>query len=500
VTSALLELDSVTKYFPVKLPTLQRLVMSEPPVVHAVDGVTCSINRGEIFGLVGESGCGKTTLGRTVVRLVKPTSGRITFDGVDISDLPALEDHFVVDFLSRRLRRRSSQRSARSRDPEVLWALRRKIQIIFQDPHAALNPAMTIGESIMDPLLVHRLASPAEARKAVLSIMTEVGLSPAEVLFTKFPSELSVGQKQRAVIARAIILRPALIVADEPVAMLDMSVRARILELMLDLKNRYGLTYLFITHDLATAKFICDRIAIMYLGRIVEIGRADEIYAEPKHPYTQALLGAIPTPEPGRRRKKALPRGEVPDAIYPPQGCRFHPRCPVATSTCGWEPEDIIDLLDRRALEAGVGMRDEEILGGRRRMRSDGATFRVRLREPGLTSREQRWLTLAAFVSAAPFLLVNPYAALTVLLSSLVTIGACETLSRRESSRLNLVRDGAQRVRNHLETILRVAPEPLVAAVRAIGVTEKEATVEFVPAVDPGLRDVGGREVRCVLY
>src|SRR2546428_11912311 len=381
----ILRLSDVTVHFPVKMPLAQRL-FSRKSVVHAVDRVSFSLRSGEIMGLVGESGCGKTTVGKTSVRLIEPTSGRIFFAGHDITHTGG----------------------------EQLRRLRKKMQIVFQDPHASLNPAMTIGEAILHPRSIHRLELGSLelgrdtfeqlAVKKVLSTMTEVGLTPAKHLYYKYPGDLSGGQKQRAVIARAIITEPKLLIVDEGVSMLDMSVRAKILELMLDLKNRYGLTYLFITHDLATAKFICDRIAIMYHGRIVEIGRADEIYAEPKPPYTQALLGAIPTPEPGRRRKKALPRGEVPDAIYPPQGCRFHPRCPVATSTCGWEPEDIIDLLDRRALEEGVGTRDEEILGGRRTMRSDGATFRVRLPEPGLGSRGQRWLTLAALVSAAPFL------------------------------------------------------------------------------------------------
>lgn len=229
---------------------------------------------------------------------------------------------------------------------------------------------MTIGQSIQDPLLIHGGVSEAEARDATLRVMGEVGLSPAEDMFDKYPADVSGGQKQRAVIARAIVLRPSLIVADEPVAMLDMSVRARILELLLELKEKYGLTYLLITHDLATAKFVCDRIAIMYLGRIVESGPAETIYRDPKHPYTRALIGAIPVPEPGARREVALPRGEVPDAITPPAGCRFHPRCPAAMPTCGWEGRDLVEHLEQ--LGHAEGWRSDGLLA-RRAVRSEDA-------------------------------------------------------------------------------------------------------------------------------
>jgi len=303
------------------------------PRVHAVDGVSFNLNRGEILGLVGESGCGKTTTGRAVLRLLRLTKGRIVFEGTDITGLKEKD----------------------------LRPLRPRMQIIFQDPHAALNPSMTIGRSIQDPLLVHGRATEKEAREDTLAVMEEVGLAPAEDLFNKYPADLSGGQQQRAVIARAIILKPSLIVADEPVAMLDMSIRARILELLLDLKRKYGLTYLFITHDLATAKFVCDRIAIMYLGRIVETGPAEAIYRDPKHPYTRALIAAIPVPEPGRTREVTLPRGEVPDAITPPRGCRFHPRCPVALPTCGWEGRDFIEFLEREQLVESPGASDPNI-------------------------------------------------------------------------------------------------------------------------------------------
>src|SRR6267378_2649959 len=261
----MLRLEDLKVHFPVKMPFVQRLLQREETVVHAVDGVSFGIRAGEILGLVGESGCGKSTVGRACVRLIKPTGGRIFFDGQDITELGG----------------------------EKLRALRRRIQIIFQDPHASLNPAMTIGKAIGHPLWIHnsafgmqRLGSEAFGgwvQERVLSTMREVGLTPENQLYDKFPGDLSGGQKQRAVIARALILEPNLLLVDEGVSMLDMSVRAKVLELILDLKRRHGLTYLFITHDLAAAKFVCDRIAIMYLGRIVEIGPAKEIYADPKH-------------------------------------------------------------------------------------------------------------------------------------------------------------------------------------------------------------------------
>ncbi len=257
-------------------------------------------------------------------------------------------------------------------DPKTLFRVRERIQLIYQDAHAALSPAMTVGEATADVLRTHGLptegservapTSEDELQAAVHRIFDDVGLRPPAFYYDKYPDELSGGQKQRVVAGRVLALRPALIVADEPVAMLDMSVRARMLEFLMELKAKYHLTYLFITHDLATAKFMCDRIAIMYLGRIVEMGPARTIYADPKHPYTRALLQAIPNPHPERRTKKVLPRGEVPNAIWPPAGCRFHPRCPVALATCGWEGRDVIALLEERWLSPEVAER--EVLAG----------------------------------------------------------------------------------------------------------------------------------------
>ena len=297
-----------------------RLLGREAGSVRAVDDVSFDLNHGEVLGVVGESGSGKTTLGRTLLGLVKATSGSILFEGRDVTGLGGNE----------------------------LREHRRRMQIVFQDPHASLNPAMTIGQSVEHPLTIHGVAKGAVARARVADVLERVGLAPADQFLDKYPSDLSGGQKQRAVIARAINLNPVLLVADEPVSMLDMSVRAKILELMLALKDDFDLTYLYITHDLATAKFFCDRIAIMYLGRIVEIGPSEAIYADPKHPYTQALLRAIPEPDPLRAIPRNLPRGEVPDAARPPLGCSFHPRCPKAFEVCGWEARDLRDLLERR--------------------------------------------------------------------------------------------------------------------------------------------------------
>ena len=332
----LLDVENLRVYYPVRGPLIQKIFQREKLSVHAVDGVSFTLKPGEIFGLVGESGCGKTTTGRAVLRLVDPTSGSIKFEGMNITTLKE----------------------------KVLRPLRTRMQIIFQDPHASLNPAMSIGQAIGHPLKIHGLAWQEEdVKKRVLTAMREVGLTPEEQLYDKYPSDLSGGQKQRAVIARAMILKPKLIVADEPVAMLDMSIRAKVLELMLDLKKKYNLTYLFITHDLATAKFLCDRIAIMYLGRIVESGPAKIIYNDPKHPYTKALLQAIPIPDPRRRARKVLPKGEVPDAVNPPMGCRFHPRCPAVLPTCGWEGRDFLDYLEERRTDLEKGKVDEANLG-----------------------------------------------------------------------------------------------------------------------------------------
>ncbi len=315
----ILEVKDLRTLFSLRGSFLDRLRGRDSGSVKAVDGVSFELRKGEVLGIVGESGSGKTTLGRTLLGLAPASEGSIRFEGEEIAGRPESE----------------------------LRALRRRLQIVFQDPHASLNPAMTIGSAVGHPLKFHGLAESDEQVQArTVEVLERVGLAPARQFMDKYPGDLSGGQKQRAVLARALILDPDVLIADEPVSMLDMSVRAKILQLMIDLKREYDLTYVYITHDLATAKFFCDRIAIMYLGKIVELGPADEIYADPKHPYTQALLRAIPEPDPSRSVPRNLPRGEVPDAVMPPLGCPFHPRCPKAFEICGWESRDLRTLLE----------------------------------------------------------------------------------------------------------------------------------------------------------
>jgi len=304
--ASFIEVKNLKKYFPVQKGFLETILARKIEYVRAVDGINFDIERGAMFGLVGESGSGKTTTGRLLLRLVEPTEGEVLFNKVNIFTL----------------------------NKEEMRTFRRRMQIIFQDPSASLNPRMRIGHVIGHALEIHNIGSVEERKKAVLNVLERVGLSPPQAFYEKYPHQLSGGQRQRVVIGRAIILRPEFVVADEPVAMIDVSLRAQIMDLMMELKREFNLTFLYITHDLATAKYMCNEIAIMYLGKIVEMGSKNEIFNNPMHPYTTALLSAVPVPNPKLKPQRIIPKGEIPSPINPPSGCRFHPRCPIATGEC----------------------------------------------------------------------------------------------------------------------------------------------------------------------
>jgi len=291
----LVEVRNLVKHFPVKGGVLQRTVAQ----VQAVDGVSFMIRRGETLGLVGESGCGKTTVGRLLLRLIEPTSGEIRFDGDDITAI----------------------RGAR------LKPYRRRMQIIFQDPYASLDPRTPIGDSIGEGLRIHGIGSRKDQRAKVTKMMDMVGLQAYHA--RRYPHEFSGGQRQRIGIARALVLEPDLVVCDEPVSALDVSIQAQVLNLLRDLQRELGLTYLFVAHNMGVVEHISDRVAVMYLGRIVEVAERREMFRDPEHPYTQALMSAIPIPDPELRRQRVILRGDVPSPVNPPRGCRFHPRCPL---------------------------------------------------------------------------------------------------------------------------------------------------------------------------
>lgn len=321
MTDDLIRLEGLEVHFPLHA-NLEDVVLRRPRgAVRAVDGIDLAIRKGEILALVGESGSGKTTTGRVIVKLTRQTAGSIVFDGQDVSDL----------WGQRRLRE-----------------YRKRVQIIFQDPYETLNPKQTINDFVAEPLQVNGIArSLAEREQRVLEALESVGLRPAREFAFRYPHELSGGQRQRVVIAGAMILEPELVVADEPVSMLDVSIRTELLRLMLDLREQRGLTYLFITHDLSLAWVLADRIAVMYLGKIVEIGPADQVIRSPHHPYTQALVSVSPTPEPpapGLGAQRTILEGETPDAARIPSGCRFHPRCPLAFDRCRSEEPPLVDM------------------------------------------------------------------------------------------------------------------------------------------------------------
>jgi oligopeptide/dipeptide ABC transporter ATP-binding protein len=297
----LIEVEGLTKHFPISRGTI---FAREVGAVRAVDGVDFAIGRGETLGLVGESGCGKSTTGRMLIRLIEPTSGTVRFEGQPLQGL----------------------------DADRMRALRREMQIIFQDPFGALNPRMAVQDIIAEPLVVHRWRTRAEQRRRVRDLLEVVGLAGYHA--ERFPHEFSGGQRQRIGIARALALSPKFIICDEPVSALDVSIQAQIINLMQDLQAELGLTYLFISHDLGVVKHIADRVAVMYLGKIVEIADKKRLYAGPRHPYTQGLMASIPVPRPGRRRERLVVRGDVPSPSDPPSGCRFHTRCPHVMEVC----------------------------------------------------------------------------------------------------------------------------------------------------------------------
>ena len=295
----LITVENLRKLFPIKTGFFSSL-LGKKNYVHAVDGISFDIKKGEIFALAGESGSGKTTTGRLLAKLIEPTSGKILFDNIDITNMK----------------------------PKQFKVFRRRMQMVFQDPYESLNPRMIISDIVAEPLIVQGGKSAEEIEESVCKALEDVQLVPPEEFLFRFPHELSGGQRQRVAVARALITRPEFIVADEPVSMLDVSIRAEILNLMFDLKEKYGLTILYITHDLALARHICDRIAIMYLGKIMEMGPVEKVVSEPLHPYTRALINAVPVPDPSILRSEVVIKGEIPSPINPPSGCHFHTRCP----------------------------------------------------------------------------------------------------------------------------------------------------------------------------
>ncbi len=308
---ALVEVQHLVKYFPVRAGLLQRVVNQ----VKAVDDVSFFVKKGETLGLVGESGCGKTTVGRTMIRLIEPTGGAVRFDNKDVFTLK----------------------------PKELKVVRRDMQIIFQDPYASLDPRVPIGESVMEGLHIHHIGTKKERVDIMLETLKKVGLEDYHA--RRYPHEFSGGQRQRIGIARALALRPRFIICDEPVSALDVSIQSQVLNILKDLQAEFGLTYLFIAHNLSVVEHVSDRVAVMYLGKMVELASREDLYAKPLHPYTMALMSAIPIPNPRLKRERTILKGDVPSPLNPPKGCRFHPRCPVAMEICSQEEPQFKELL-----------------------------------------------------------------------------------------------------------------------------------------------------------
>ncbi len=320
MTDVLLEIDQLTKHFPI---TEGIVFKKEVATVKAVDGVSLDVRRGETLGIVGESGCGKSTLARVITNLLTPTSGSVRFDGQDVASLSGPE----------------------------LFAFRRQVTMIFQDPYASLNPRKRVGFIVAEPLIVHDVGTERERKRRVQELLEVVGLNAEH--YNRFPHEFSGGQRQRIGIARALAAGPRLVVCDEPVSALDVSVQAQILNLLSDLQAEFGLTYVFIAHDLSVVRHISDRVAVMYLGKLVELADSKELYASPRHPYTGALLSAVPIANPrlGRNREKLVLAGDIPNPIDPPGACRFHPRCPRAQDLCATEDPQLLRIAPPSARE-----------------------------------------------------------------------------------------------------------------------------------------------------
>jgi len=327
--SPLVAVDDLRTLFPIRKGLLRRRVGA----VRAVDGVSFAIGRGRTLGLVGESGCGKTTVGRSLLRLVEPTSGRVTFDGRDVLAAGGAD----------------------------LRGLRRRMQVVFQDPYGSLNPRMKVRAILEEGLVIHRLGTPAERLERMTRALARTGM-PAAAL-DRYPHEFSGGQRQRIAIARAIVIEPDFLVLDEPISALDVSIQAQVVNLLVELREQLGLTYLFISHDLSVVEYVSDDVAVMYLGRIVEGAPAARLYAEPLHPYTLALFSAVPSVDPRRRRRRIVLAGDVPSPARPPAGCRFHPRCPLAEAACR-QADPPATRVDGHVVHCHVAARELERSGG----------------------------------------------------------------------------------------------------------------------------------------
>ena len=308
----LLTVNNLEVHFPVKKGLFSRTV----GYVYAVDGVSLTLEKGETIGLVGESGCGKTTTGMAILRLIEPTAGKVTFQGVDVSQMTKSQ----------------------------LRSLKKEMQIIFQDPYSSLNPRMTVNQILSDPMEIHGLYKGSERKDRIAYLLEKVGLTPEQG--RRYPHEFSGGQRQRIGIARALVLNPKIVIGDEPVSALDVSIQAQIINLLIDLQEEFHLSYIIIAHDLAVVEHICDRIAVMYLGKIMEMASYQDLYTDPKHPYTQALLSAIPVADPKVKKERTILKGDVPSPINPPAGCHFHPRCPRRMEGCDKREPELINTGD----------------------------------------------------------------------------------------------------------------------------------------------------------